>query len=36
MVAFLRKLPDLSPQRYGALTAGAKPGEHGHQSGHAH
>lgn len=37
MVAFLRKLPDLSPQRYGALTAGAKPGQHGHQSSdHTH
>jgi mono/diheme cytochrome c family protein len=36
MVAFLHKLPDLSPQRYRALTAGAKPGQHGQSSSHTH
>ena len=30
MVAFLRKLPDTTPERYRALTAKARPDEHGH------
>jgi len=36
LVAFLRQIANLTPERYRALTAKAQAGDHGHETGHSH
>jgi len=36
IVAFLRELDDMPPERYRTLTAGANPAGHGHEGSHGH